>query len=382
MLSLFENTNRAVTVHILHDNTLSADNRDKFSYIAGMYSQTVKFYNVEKLCADRIAEFRAVIGSVEQSVFSLATMYRFLTTELFYEVTNKIIYLDSDTIINLDIQELWQIELGDKPFAAVTEFDNGVPKTWMPICMEGVVKYEDNFNVGVMLMNLNLLHEQTETIKKGIGFIAENPKFPYFDQDALNYCFSKIYLKLPLKFNHTVRYFRWNNEKIIKKEIYHYNAHVLELNISDESNRLFWKYFAKTPWFNEDALGHLYEGFRKIYIEQKNFATQISALVSGKTRAFFVQPNMVDAARQIFYVKPEEEIIAADSPESLQKLIDAMKKSGGAKVFFVLVGNYLAAAQPLVQAGFVEGKDFLNAMLFLSDAHGVPLNSYSLVKLL
>ena len=35
ILSMFENTNEDVTVHILHDNTLTQENRDKFIYIAG-----------------------------------------------------------------------------------------------------------------------------------------------------------------------------------------------------------------------------------------------------------------------------------------------------------------------------------------------------------
>lgn len=33
MLSIFENTTSDVTVHILHDNTLTNDNRDKFSWM-------------------------------------------------------------------------------------------------------------------------------------------------------------------------------------------------------------------------------------------------------------------------------------------------------------------------------------------------------------
>ena len=53
MLSLFENTSADVTVHILHDDTLTQDNREKFIYLAGRYNQAVKFYNVEELCPTR-----------------------------------------------------------------------------------------------------------------------------------------------------------------------------------------------------------------------------------------------------------------------------------------------------------------------------------------
>ena len=46
MFSLFDNTKSEVTVHLLHDDTLTQENRDKFSYIAGRYNQSVKFYNI------------------------------------------------------------------------------------------------------------------------------------------------------------------------------------------------------------------------------------------------------------------------------------------------------------------------------------------------
>ena len=64
MLSLFENLStppRSTTVHILHDNTLTTDNRDKFIYIAGQYNQLVKFYNVEELCVDKIEAINHIV---------------------------------------------------------------------------------------------------------------------------------------------------------------------------------------------------------------------------------------------------------------------------------------------------------------------------------
>ena len=390
ILSMFENTSaspRSIIVHILHDNTLSADNRDKFSYIAGMYGQTVKFYNVEELCADKIDEIKQLIPAITNSVFTIGTFYRFFTAQLLSNI-EKAIYLDSDIIVNLDIEELWKIELGDKILAAGAEkeVDNTGYKIEPPrhyLVASGMVDRENYFVAGLMMINLSQMRNREKIILDGIKFYYTHPQCKYFDQDILNWCFAKDYVHLPIKFGAFVSVERiMGRNSVVQRAIYHYAGSILGLNIGDIFNRLWMKYFAKTPWFNEETIGHLYEGIRQLYVEQKNFATQISALVSGKTRAFFVQPNMVDAARQIFYVKPEEEIIAADSPESLQKLIDAMKKAGGAKVFFVLVGDYLSIAHPLLQAGFVEGRDFLNAMLFLSDANGLPLNSYSLVKLL
>ena len=169
----------------------------------------------------------------------------------------------------------------------------------------------------------------------------------------------------------------------MEPSIYQYSGDKgrVTFDISDTFNRTWFKYFVKTPWFNADTIGHLYEGVRKIYVEQKDFAAQISTLMSGKKRAFFVSQENLEALRQIFYVKSEEEIILAESPNSLQLLANSMATHD--KIFFILLPNeYQAIGIALIQAGFVEGRDFLNAMLFLSDAHGVPLDTYPLIKLL
>ena len=83
LLSLFENTNAAVTAHILHDNTLTQDNREKFSCVATSYNQRVRFYNVEQLCADKIAEYVKIIPSIKQARVGIGAFFRFLLPRLF-----------------------------------------------------------------------------------------------------------------------------------------------------------------------------------------------------------------------------------------------------------------------------------------------------------
>ena len=69
-----------------------------------------------------------------------------------------------------------------------------------------------------------------------------------------------------------------------------------------------------------------------------------------------------------------------DNSESLKTLIKNMEKSRGKKIFFVLVDNYIHLYEELIKAGFVEGQDFINAAMFLSEAHGVFINTYNLVR--
>ena len=109
MLSIFENTTADVTVHILHDNTLTADNYGKFNYIAGRYGQQVKFYNLEINYAQNIEDIKKNMPSLLNSRYSIASMYRLFIPKLFDSTINKIIYFDADTIVNIDIEELWKI---------------------------------------------------------------------------------------------------------------------------------------------------------------------------------------------------------------------------------------------------------------------------------
>ena len=187
---------------------------------------------------------------------------------------------------------------------------------------------------------------------------------------------------MPSKFNRFIRWARWQKEYEIGRKIYHYtgtNAIIsFSLDMNDPFNRLWMKYFIKTPWFDETTMGRLYTGFRQVHVELKNAMANISAVMSGKTRAFFTLPQNVEAIKKTFSIRNDELIIRAEGDAPLKKLIAEMKKAHGKKVFFILLPNF--PFNVLIKAGFAFGKDFLNGIEFLSDANGVQLNSYPLIQ--
>ena len=389
MLSMFENTNSKITVHILHDNTLSTDNREKFIYLAGQYGQLVEFYNVEELCADKIAEYVNIVPSIKDSRVSIGAFYRLLTHRILPTDINKCIYLDSDIIVNLDISELQRVILGNKPLAAVPEIfadSVGFERDTAPrkyLLTAGFVKKEDNFNSGVLVMNLKYFRDAEKDLINGVIFRGNHPECDCFDQDILNYLFSKKYVKLSNQFNKFSsgeRYTKSNAE--IRQVIYHYSGATwgngVLLNTDDNLNRLWMKYFIKTPWFDEESIGRLYAGVQQLHVGLKQAMVNLSAIMSGKTRGFFVAPNDVDGLKRFFAIREDEEIILAENQDSLNKLIDAMNNSRGRKVFFIMLPNF--PFKILIQAGFAPGKDFVNGFDFLSEAQGVPLNSYPLIQ--
>ena len=391
MLSMFENVTappHSVTVHILHDDTLTDDNRDKFSYIAGQYNQLIKFYNVEKVCADDIQKLKSLFSAQKAfKTFTIGTLLRLLMTKIFADDITKLIYLDSDTIVNLDIAELWQIPLADKTIAACTEKENGCDVSLFSIlCKDGFVNPTDYFNAGVLVINLDKLRGNYETLQAGIKFIADNPQYNQFlDQDILNYCFSKSMVKLPRRFNFSVRN-RGEQGVHVKNKICHYLAKTLTLNRNDKFNRLWFNYFTKTLWFNEETIFHFYDELIEAATELKNIAIQTSALMSDRSRAFFVEKMNIEFLKKVFIVREGEEIIPAVNQASVQALIESMKASAGKKFYFILITNdYKFLSAYLINAGFVEGRDFIDAMNFLSPIHGAPMNMYyenSLIKAL
>ena len=383
MLSLFENTTSDVTVHILHDNTLTDDNRDKFIYLAGRYGQAVKFYNVKELCAERLDEFIKFFPVVKSAHVSVGTMYRLLLPEIISPEIEKLIYLDSDLIVNLDIKELWQIELGDKIFAAVPEIltfkTPDAMKKGFSLCADDIVKCEDYFNAGVLAMNLNYLRGEYDTLLDGLKFSAQNPKYQgYLDQDILNYCFSTRALKLPNKFNRFTYYARRDGELASVGKIYHYAGgnfgYGVGLDLNDSFNQLWMNYFVKTPWFNVDSIGRLYEGFLNIRGELEKSTLKLSSMVSGKTRAFVVAENKLNVLVENFSVRNDEDVFAIESTLPLQKLINVMNASRGKKIFFILLPGF--EFDRLTAAGFAKDKDFVDGFEFFSE----KFNSYSLVK--
>ena len=282
---------------------MTDDNRDKFSYVAGRYGQIIKFYNVEKICADEINYINQLFEKEHTSEsFSMGKFYRLLASQIFSEI-EKVIYLDSDIIVNLDINELWKISLGDKPIAAVPEFEMGSNlMDYMLSCQEGIVDFKNYFNSGVLVINLQKIRQsEIENIKEKIIFRAQNPQYSYYDQEILNYCFSKNYLKLPNKFNVFTFISRNIKNFCTENRIIHYAARSVQTDMSDNFNKLWFSYFEKTPWFNKDIIVHIDEEIKKIVhqvgVQFQNLALQVSALISGKSRVFVTIGQNIDAKK-------------------------------------------------------------------------------------
>ena len=349
MASVFDNTNADITVHILHDETLTVDNRDKFIYLAGRYGQRVEFYNVEKLAAKRVEELNSELIKGKEYRYSIASLYRLFIPGIIRS-TDKLIYLDSDILVNRDIKDLWNMELNGHSLAAMPEFASGIRfAVDKYLIKSGTVAGDDYLNSGVLLLNLKYLREhETDIWDKGYAFVVSHPECRYFDQDILNYCFSKDYVKLTPDFNRFVDIERiYHKPCTVKHYIYHFLSNSFNADLDDCFNQLYFSYFVKTPWFNINAFGGVFKAINEMQKANQNATLSIIRLLGKRDRAFFTEHNNIPALRALFEITDKELIVDASNSDALMKIIVALRHNGGGN-FETKSLLYLLGELPLV----------------------------------
>ena len=135
-------------------------------------------------------------GKNAKTRFTPYSMLRLLADEI-DEIPSKIIYLDTDTIINNDLHQLFDIDITDYELGTVDDLFNWlVPSRWF-------VKHY--FNSGVLLINMDMIR-QTKLFKKTREYMQTH-KLLFPDQDALNRCVTKKKV-LPVIFNSKDKYYK------------------------------------------------------------------------------------------------------------------------------------------------------------------------------
>ncbi len=385
IMSMFEHTKEKITVHILTDDNLTEDNRKKFETLAEKFDRKIIFYNVGKQCKDKLDDLQNKIPALKTSRMSVGAMYRLLMVDVIPENIDKIIYLDADTLVNLDINELWQIDLQDKPFAAAPEIsiDSDFQKNtiYKPLILSGKVKAEDYFNSGVLLMSLDCLRkpEIQAIIFEGAVYYSEHPELNYFDQDILNYRFAGNYLKLQPKFNFLTIPGKAANHKI-QPAIYHYCHIFLEFDTKNVFNRLWFETFMRTDWYDIKIFGQIHNELQDFYTQEQNLKISMSMILSGKRRSFFTVPQNFGEMAKHFMIGEKEKMFDASHPAATELLIQEMKKNHKTELYFLLVGNFGEISRKLTAAGFREGFDYVDATLFFAEKHGRPVNTHFIVQ--
>lgn len=153
-----------------------------------------------------------------QGYLSKVVWYRVLMPQLFKDL-DKILFLDCDVIVNDDIQVLWDTDLGENLFAAVT---NVVEERHAGRAAElGLSGPGDYFNAGVALWNLSLMRQINFT-ENVISFAKKNhSRLLWLEQDAINSLYSKKRVPLHPRWNYQngMCFDAWGNQYLDAREL-------------------------------------------------------------------------------------------------------------------------------------------------------------------
>ncbi|HEY4389770.1 MAG TPA: glycosyltransferase family 8 protein [Paenibacillus sp.] len=236
LTSVFHNSDAQITVHILHDETLTDVNRLRITQLVMAYNHTVHFYPV--FLPIDLAEL--VDGAQSVTTWTRGSMYRLLLPSLLN--VNKVIYLDCDVLVNLNIQELWNIDLNAYYLAAVKDLG---AVALIDILSSFGLNPLTYFNSGVIVFELNNIRQNTNWYVDMLGFLRQYPGTTLPDQDVLNHIFGNNYLELDGQFNA----FSINNPELdINHKIVHFAGETKWWHPASPGFTLYQEYLNLTPW--------------------------------------------------------------------------------------------------------------------------------------
>ena len=196
--------------------------------------------------------------------YSKTTYFRLFIPNL-YPQYNKALYLDSDIVLLEDVYDLYNIDMGDNLVAAAPDdviqtidvFKEYVEK------VVGVASYENYFNAGVLLMNLDELRKFN--FQEKFIYLLDKIKFSVAqDQDYLNrLCKGRVKIIDP----------NWNRMPIATEKandgdikLIHYNLAYKPWHFEDILYKdYFWEYAKKTEFLD------IIQDIKKNYTDEEKF---------------------------------------------------------------------------------------------------------------
>lgn len=368
--SLFENTEANVVVHLLHDETLSRQNRENFQELGVAYRQTICFHGVPM---DEYRDFKQMAHR-----FSVGTFFRLSLPEILPQTVTKVIYLDADIIVSFDIKELWQLNLHGYPLAAaVHEELQHVPVSrvlpWP--CREGGVEPSQYFNAGVLIFDLKAIREKYHLRQECLEFLSTHPMCGLPDQDALNMAFHNHYFRLPQKYNLFTRLMKDNDEAI--EGMIHISGDCVDFAQSRWWDMAFLRYWLKSPWGTGDEIAQYFQPVvRKQGVLLAFYQAALRCRVRGKGLVVWGAKSILRTRfREVFPLQPDRDCFI-DHDASLQGTRvdgipvrppeDVLEHPEGDVCIIVLAKNaYPEIRRELEEHGFQENKEFFDVRPFL-----------------
>jgi lipopolysaccharide biosynthesis glycosyltransferase len=296
--SIFSHTKSRVHVTIVHDSTLTDENRRRFEQTAQRWEQSVSFVDVG-------AQALQIFADPEERwpIYGRGALYRLLIPSLLN--VPWVIYLDCDILVNLDIAELWaasKLEEAQNAFLIASRSASGGTKyNWlirwhskirgwgMPSVLHDRKRL---FNSGVLLMNLSRIREKYDLKKEAARFFE---RYIHFADQADNEFLCFLFSGDGDVFWTDARFNRCGDFVNLDNAILHMaRAQPWKVFRDTPRDDLFWKTLAESEWRDD-----LLEMLRKRPIETYRASEGIRLLFS---RAAVYKKRFIAMLKALFHI--------------------------------------------------------------------------------
>lgn len=194
LLLNFDGPGEDLCIHVVTDAP-DADLLAKVERLRQVFRATIKTYSPAHESLQWLAGL--MVQREKPTYLTQASYFRLLLPQLLPESVDKVLYLDSDTVVLSSVRAVFDEDVADSALAAVTDMDSAR--------LSGYWSLDRYINSGVMLMNLRRWRERGYA-RQCIEFAEQNAiKCRLFDQDAINGVMAGDIQLLPARWNVQVR---------------------------------------------------------------------------------------------------------------------------------------------------------------------------------
>jgi len=280
ILSILKNKDKGYKIifHIL-DGGISGYNKVKINQILDSYYECkINFVAFDK------AIFR---NFPESGHIKIAAYYRIMAPELI--ASNRLLYLDCDTIIVQDLYSLYSADLQNYTLAAIADINE---YNFKKNFFRRIDRY---FNSGVLLIDTNKWR-QNNILKRSFFFLNDGNnlnKIKYHDQDILNHLLENDWLELDAKYNYQIQEYD-NKKQLGDTQILHYisNHKPWHYIYNHPFKKYYLYYLGISPWQDYVFSDQSYK-----YIEIKKILHRLSLYMQRH-----LHPNIIKTMVKIKHI--------------------------------------------------------------------------------
>lgn len=248
--SIRQRTKACLRLHVIVDNSVGADMQEKLSQML-RGSDQIAFYSASSLPG--VEELACSLDSR----FSPAIVWRLWLAD-YLGALRRCVLLDCDLLFQADIQEIWDVDLGDNALSAPLRGHPHSPAlhAWLQ------VSPEDYFRACCCLIDLDKLRSCRPFVENRKQFLMESqhmcdqglPQAGFLEQSVLNHFFSSLCTPLPFPVIPVERLKNHPRKTEWELVLLGGDDYILDIKgwLSQSPYALkFWSLLLDTPWRNE-----------------------------------------------------------------------------------------------------------------------------------